>query len=61
MTGKRRAALRQDSRSSDYRDCSRKSHQSIAAGTDFIQYTRIAAWILGICFGIMFALGIIGG
>lgn len=25
------------------------------------RFTHISAWIIGICFGIMFALGIIGG
>lgn len=55
------AALRQDSRSAAHRAYIREHHQSIAAERDFIQYTRIAAWIIGICFGIVFALGIIGG
>lgn len=55
------AALRQDHRSTAPRAFRREHHQSIAAGKDFDHWTRIAAWVLGICFGIVFALGIIGG
>lgn len=55
------AALRQDHRSAARRSSVGEHHQSIAAEREFDHWTRIAAWILGICFGIVFALGIIGG
>lgn len=55
------AALRQDHRSAVRRAYNREHHQSIAAERDYFHCTRMAAWILGICFGIVFALGIIGG
>ena len=28
---------------------------------DFEHYTRIAAWIIGLAFGVVFMLGLIGG
>lgn len=55
------AALRQDHRSAVRRAYNREHHQSIAAEREFDHWTRIAAWVIGICFGIVFALGIIGG
>ena len=60
-TKKEGAANRQVTRSKGIAAHRRKPSQSIAASDGYAHWTRMAAWVIGLGFGLMLFLGILAG
>ena len=60
-TKKEGAAIRQDHRSARNAAHRRTTKQSIAASENYAHFTRMAAWVIGLAFGLMLFVGILAG